>query len=130
MIPHSEGYALSSAFHYHSDHFCVYIGSSDFESLAQQISVENVAEIRLFTTNNETTLEYDDRVVLTFTPDIAAIISGLEAQGEYVRDIATVIIIDSKCSISVLAAPKLFLISQGWRLILKSMTTLLKRVEL
>ena len=73
--------------------------------MSQQISVENVAEIRLFSSNDETTLEYDDRVILTFTPDNPALITGLEAQGEYVRDTATVNIIDndSKCCISVLA---------------------------
>ena len=65
-----------------------------------------MAEIRLFTSNDETTLEYDDSVILTFTPDNPALITGLEAQGEYVRDTATVNIIDndSKCSISVLIA--------------------------
>ena len=96
-------------------------GQSDFESLAP-ISFVNETEIRLFTSNDEITLEYDDRVILTFTPDNSALIPGLEAYGEYVRDTATVNIIDndSKCFISVLAAPKLFLISQGWRLILKS----------
>ena len=77
------------------------------------ISFINESGIRLFTSNDEITLEYDDRVILTFTPDNPAFIPGLEAQGEYIRDTATVIIIDndSKCSISVLAAPKLFLIS-------------------
>ena len=63
------------------------------------IPVSNSVEIRLFTSNDETTLEYDDRVILTFTPDNPFLISGLEAQGEYTRDTATVHIIDddSKC---------------------------------
>ena len=70
------------------------------------ISVEySTAEIRLFTSNDETTLEYDDSVILTFTPDNSALIPGLQAVGEYIRDTATVNIIDkdSKCCISVLA---------------------------
>ena len=69
------------------------------------IPVSNSVEIRLFTINDETTLEYDDRVILTFTPDNPLLIPGLEAQlGEYTRDTATVRIIDgdSKCCISVL----------------------------
>ena len=93
------------------------------------ISFVNETEIRIFTSNDETTLEYDDRVILTFIPDNP---TRLEAQGEYIRDTATLNIIDndSKCSISVLAASKLFLISQGCRLILRSLITPLKRVEL
>ena len=68
------------------------------------IPVSNSVEIRLFTSNDEITLEYDDRVILTFTPDNPFLISGLEAQGEYTRDTATVHIIDddSECCISVL----------------------------
>ena len=68
------------------------------------IPVSNSVEIRLFTINDETTLEYDDRVILTFTPDNSALIPGLEAEGEYIRHTATVHIIDddSKCCISVL----------------------------
>ena len=87
-----------------TDHFCAYIGSSDFESLAP-ISVENVAEVRLFTSNDEIALEYNDRIILTFTPDNPMLIPGLDAEGEYVRDSATVHIIDddSKCCLSLLA---------------------------
>ena len=74
------------------------------------ISFENEAEIRLFTSNDEITLEYDDRVILSFTPDNPALITGLAAAGEYVRDTATVNIIDndSRCCLSVLAALNLF----------------------
>ena len=106
-------------------------GQSDFESL-MPIRFVNEAEIRIFTSNDEITLEYDDSVILTFTPDNPALIPGLEAHGEYVRDTVTVYIIDndSECSISVLIASKLFLISQGCRLILRSLITPLKRVEL
>ena len=103
-------------------------GQSDFESL-MPISFVNEAEIRLFISNDEITLEYDDSVILIFTPNNAAIITGLEAQGEYVRDTVTVQITDddSKCYIG--STLSVFL-SQGWRLILKSLTTSLKRVEL
>ena len=77
-------------------------GQSDFESL-MPISFVNETEIRLFTSNDETTLEYDDSVILTFTPDNPAFITGLEAQGEYIRDTATVQITDddSKCCFTV-----------------------------
>ena len=55
------------------------------------------AEIRLFTTNDEVTLEYDDRVRLDFNPTAADLITGLESFGEYVRSTAIVNIIDSDC---------------------------------
>ena len=78
------------------------LGQSDFESL-MPISFVNEAEIRLFISNDEITLEYDDRVILSFTPDNPALIPGLEAEGEYVRDTVTVQIIDSdsKCCFTV-----------------------------
>ena len=69
-------------------------GQSDFESL-MPISFVNEVEIRIFTSNDETTLEYNDSVILSFTPDNPAFITGLEAEGEYVRDTATVYIIDN-----------------------------------
>ena len=74
-------------------------GASDFERLAP-IGVINSEEIGLFTTNDEITLEYDDRVLLRFTPDNPGLIPGLEGFGEYIRDTVTVHIIDSdyKCS--------------------------------
>ncbi|CAI8013544.1 hypothetical protein GBAR_LOCUS8570 [Geodia barretti] len=67
---------------------------SDFERLTP-IPVTNNAEIRLFAANDEITLEYDDRVLLRFAPDNPALITGLPAMGEYVRDSATVNIIDN-----------------------------------
>ena len=70
--------------------------TSDFENL-QPIRVTNSAEIRLFTANDEITLEYDDRVLLRFTPDDPSLIPGLEANGEYIRDTATVHIVDDDC---------------------------------
>ncbi|CAI8002445.1 hypothetical protein GBAR_LOCUS3394 [Geodia barretti] len=67
---------------------------SDFERL-EPIRVTNNAEIRLFAANDEIALEYDDRVLLTFVPDNPALITDLPANGEYVRDSATVNIIDN-----------------------------------
>ena len=69
-------------------------GQSDFEPLLP-ISFVNETEIRVFISNDEITLEYDDSVILTFTPDNPPFITGLEAQGEYVRDSAIVHIIDN-----------------------------------
>ena len=55
------------------------------------------ADIRLFTANDEVTLEYEDRVRLDFYPTTADLITGLEAVGEYVRNTAIVNIIDDDC---------------------------------
>ena len=54
----------------------------------------NNAQVRIFTTNDDITLEYDDSIILVFIPDDPALIPGLEAAGEYIRDTATVNIID------------------------------------
>lgn len=54
----------------------------------------NAANIRLLTSNDRITLEYDDKVILIFTPDIPGLIAGLESAGEFLRDTATVNIID------------------------------------
>ena len=53
------------------------------------------AEIRLFTANDEVTLEYEDRVLLEFDPIPADLITGVESVGEYVRNTAIVNIIDN-----------------------------------
>ena len=55
------------------------------------------AEIRLFTANDEVTLEYEDRVRLNFNPTAANLITDLESLGEYVRNSAIVNIIDNDC---------------------------------
>ena len=68
--------------------------ASDFERLLL-ISVRNTADIRLFTSNDNISLEYDDRVRLVFTPDNLALINGVEGVGQYIRTTATVRIIDN-----------------------------------
>ena len=70
-------------------------GLSDFEAL-MPIAVSNtVTVIRLYTYDDQIALEYSDSVILRYVPDNPALIPGLEAQGEYIRDTATVQIIDN-----------------------------------
>ena len=71
-------------------------GASDFEPILP-ISVLNGTDIRLFTLSDRVALEYDDRILLRFTPSSPGFISGLESVGEYLRDTATVNIIDTDC---------------------------------
>ena len=61
----------------------------------QPIEFENRAEICLFTSNDVITLEYNDTVLLSFTPDSPLLIPGIEGAGEYVRGTAIVYIIDN-----------------------------------
>ena len=79
--------------------------SSDFENLQDiGVSVTSTlpgAEIRLFTANDEVTLEYEDRVRLNFNPTAADLIPGLGSMGEYVRNTAIVNIIDNDCKFSL-----------------------------
>ena len=72
------------------------IGDSDFGNL-RPFSFTNEADIRLFITNDDTTLEYNDYVILTFTPANPAVITALEGVEEYIRTSAIVNIIDNDC---------------------------------
>ena len=79
-------------------YYFVQIGDSDFANLIP-ITFRNEADIRLFTINDVTTLEYNDYVILTFYPASPAVIPALEGVGEYIRTSAIVNIIDNdrKC---------------------------------
>ena len=60
------------------------------------ITATNDIAIQLFSKNDDITLEYNDTVILKFIvyPGLAGLIQQLEAAGEYIRDTATVDIID------------------------------------
>ena len=70
------------------------IDSSDFEDV-DRISVVNTTKFLVLTLNDSITLEYDDKIILTFTPDDPDLISDIESRGEYIRHNATVQIIDN-----------------------------------
>ena len=71
----------------------IFAENTDFERLLG-ISVTDTANIRLFASNDDISLEYDDRVQLIFTPNNPALITGVEGHGQYIRTNATVRIID------------------------------------
>lgn len=86
-------------------HCFVFIELTDFQSARPiMVGIDGAAqdealwkeEIRLFTSNDEITLEYDDTIILTFTPTFPTI-EILEADGEFIRNTATVFIIDNDC---------------------------------
>ena len=83
-------------------------GVTDFERL-QPIRFTDTANIRLFTSNDDVCLEYDDRVQLRFTPDNLHLTPALEALGpEYIRATATINIIDNDCKIIFLSIRIIF----------------------
>ena len=53
------------------------------------------AMIELRTRTDDITLEYDDTVILVFTPDEEDIIDFYEEEGEYIRDSVVVHIVDN-----------------------------------
>ena len=60
-----------------------------------ELQSDPVAKIELCTRNDAVTLEYDDTVLLLFSPDESDLIQIYEDEGEYIRDIVTVHIIDN-----------------------------------
>ena len=69
-----------------------------------QVEGTDEAMIELFTKNDAVTLEYDDNVILVFTPDVlnSVLIWLYESQGEYIRERVTVHIIDNDSTLTVL----------------------------
>ena len=68
-----------------------------FDILPVAIEVEGnaIERIELSTRNDDITLEYDDTVLLVFTPEISTLTNFYEREGEYIRDKAIVHIIDN-----------------------------------
>ena len=95
------------------------IGNSDFERMAPiytSVYRETNIAIQLFTVNDELTLEYDDRVMLRFTPTHVNLIPFLASNYEYIRHTTAVSIIDRDSKswhCELLLHPFFFL--QSWR---------------
>ena len=75
----------------------VYIDTRDFLPFStpnRTVTATDGISIQLFSVDDDITLEYNDTVILKFivNPDV---IQDLEAAGEYIRDTATVYIIDN-----------------------------------
>lgn len=59
-----------------------------------EIEGNNTAIIQVHARNDAVTLEYDDVILLLFTPEDSSLIELYESKGEYIRDRMTVSIID------------------------------------
>ena len=78
--------------------FSFSLGSTDFFNILPvnvDIDDSDRATIELRTRNDDITLEYDDTVILVFTPDEDDLIEFYEGEGEYIRDSVTVYILDT-----------------------------------
>lgn len=87
-----------------SVHTCVpicicLIGSSDFEEFSPILTRGN-SEISLITVDDGITLEYNDTVILTYTPTSLNLTELIIVAGEFIRDTATVIITDNDSGLS------------------------------
>ena len=75
--------------------YSLHIGITDFKAFpATTVTGNRTDNYQLFTTDDDITLEYDDTVLLTFSP-FNDIIQAFESAGEFLRDTATVNIIDN-----------------------------------
>ena len=63
--------------------------------MSVEVEVNDTTMIALRTRNDDITLEYDDSVLLLFTPDEDDLIEFYEEEGEYIRDNVTVHITDN-----------------------------------
>ena len=72
------------------------IASQDYQHFREVTTSETGAtSVTFITWDDEISLEYDDSVNLTFTPENQHLLDGIEAAGEFVRHAATVNIIDT-----------------------------------
>ena len=70
---------------------------TDFVTFLVTTVTDNRATIPLLATKDGITLEYNDSVLMTFSPSIGSIIHVLQNAGEFLRDTAIVNIIDMDC---------------------------------
>ena len=69
--------------------FSFSLGASDFDRVEADVSFENSADemnLAVRTRNDDITLEYNDIIILEFTPDDPSLIEFLEEDGQYIRD--------------------------------------------
>ena len=76
-------------------------GSSDFQRLLPVTVARDGAEFQMSAVDDVITLEYNDRIVLMYTPSVAGLIGRVEGAGEYVRNTAIVRIIDNDSKFSL-----------------------------
>ena len=58
------------------------------------------SDVRLDASNDDVTLEIGDTVILKLDPTDANIVNRVEGQGQFLRDTATVTILDNDCKLT------------------------------
>ena len=74
--------------------FSIHVGSSDFEDVQSIQCSNNSVQISLFASIDDISLEIGDRINLMFRPEDPSVVQDIENNGEFIRDTATVNIID------------------------------------
>ena len=74
--------------------FFIHIGSSDFEEVQSIQCSNNSVRISLLASIDDISLEIGDRINLMFRPEDPSFVQDIENNGEFIRDTATVNIID------------------------------------
>jgi hypothetical protein len=106
----------------------------EFPSITVELFSDNIV---IQTIDDDITLEYDDRLDLTFalSPDVANLAQMLEAEGEYLRNTVSVTIVDNdgRTLVQILNQEVLHVICvppvlQSCRSILQNWITLLMRM--
>ena len=74
------------------------IESTDFSLRDTPVTLAGgSADVRLDASNDDVTLEIGDTVILRLDPTAANIVDPVEGQGQFLRDTATVTILDNNC---------------------------------
>ena len=78
--------------------FSLSIESTDFALRDTPVVLSGgLSDVRLDASNDDVTLEYGDTVILRLDPTDANIVDLVEGQGQFLRDTATVTILDNDC---------------------------------
>ena len=64
--------------------------------------ISRATSIQFLPRDDHITLEYNDRVILTFTPQNPHLLAGIEAAGQYIRQNTTINIIDTDSQSSLM----------------------------
>ena len=80
-------------------HYCLSLSIETDFALRETpvILVSGFSDVRLDASNDDVTLEIGDTVILKLDPTAADIVNLVEGQGQFLRDTATVTILDNDC---------------------------------
>ena len=78
--------------------FSLSIESTDFALRDTPVRLDSgFSEVRLDASNDDVTLEFGDTAILRLDPSVPNTVEMVEGQGQFLRDTATVTILDNDC---------------------------------